>query len=94
MEIIYGHEVSPTHDYFVDLVEAAVAATSACLLPGAYLVNIFPLLQHVPAWFPGAGFHQFAQKVRILTKQMLDGPFDFVRKNMVCPYSTLLYFLM
>lgn len=83
MEVIYGHDVSPTHDHFVDLVETAIAASSAGLMPGAYLVNIFPLLQYVPTWFPGAGFHRFAQKVRVMTREMQDGPFNFVRKNMV-----------
>lgn len=36
-----------------ELIETAV-------VPGKYLVELFPALQHLPAWFPGTGFKKDA----------------------------------
>ena len=41
------------------------------------------LVSHIPAWFPGAGFKRHALYCRKLTNEMVDRPFEFVKKNMV-----------
>jgi hypothetical protein len=81
---MYGHDISPTNDYFVTLSEQAVKKIAEALLPGAYAVNTFPILRHIPAWFPGAGFKRFAAECKTLTDNMQNVPFNFVRKNTVC----------
>ncbi|KAI1785253.1 cytochrome P450 [Ganoderma leucocontextum] len=59
MEATYSIKVLPEDDPFIELTEAGQEAFSKCAI-GFYLVEIFPLLRHVPAWFPGAGFKRQA----------------------------------
>lgn len=47
-------------------------------------------VQHLPEWFPGAGFKQYAKKCKKLTRELRDLPFNFVRKQMtegIAPHS-------
>jgi hypothetical protein len=50
---------------------------------GAAAVNVFPVLRHLPTWFPGTGFKRFAQESKVLTDQMLNVPIELVKNNMV-----------
>jgi hypothetical protein len=34
-----------------------MGAIAELLIPGAFLVDIIPILKHVPEWFPGAKFY-------------------------------------
>jgi hypothetical protein len=43
--IAYGQEIGPEADAFIALVESNSSALSAALLPGGYLVNVFPTRQ-------------------------------------------------
>ncbi|KAF8886810.1 cytochrome P450 [Infundibulicybe gibba] len=82
MAIVYGHDVSTMNDEFVLVAEGVGKRATTAMLPGAWLVSTFPVLRHIPPWFPGAKFHQEAGEVRELTYQMQNAGFDFVRKNM------------
>ncbi|KAJ6559124.1 cytochrome P450 [Mycena vulgaris] len=74
--------VEPTDDHFVTLAENAVKKLSESALPGAAAVNAFPILRHLPGWFPGCSFQYFAADCRKLTEEMQQVPFDFVKQNM------------
>jgi hypothetical protein len=84
MSITYDHDVSPKDDYYVNLVEAAVARLSEIFFPGASLLNAIPILRFTPSWFPGAGFKRFAIESKRLTQHMLDEPLAAVEAKMVC----------
>jgi len=46
---------------------------------------IRPQVMHVPDWFPGAGFKQFAKAGRELFGVAVDGPLDQVKESLkVC----------
>ncbi|KAF7346449.1 O-methylsterigmatocystin oxidoreductase [Mycena sanguinolenta] len=81
MEMVYGYD-KPLPDRLVYLPQEAVRRFSESVLPGAFAVNTFPFLRHVPAWFPGAGFHTFARDTRRLLNEMKDEPFQYVKQNM------------
>ncbi|KAG6896371.1 hypothetical protein C0992_008740 [Termitomyces sp. T32_za158] len=70
-------------DKFVALSERAVDMLSHSVFPGAIVVNALPILRHIPAWFPGAGFHTFAAETRVYTSQMLEVPFKYVKDQMI-----------
>ncbi|KAF8872243.1 cytochrome P450 [Infundibulicybe gibba] len=82
MAIVYGYDISAMNDKFVLIAEEATDLATKAMLPGASLVNTFPVLRHIPPWFPGAKFHQVASQVRALVYQMRNTGFDFVRENM------------
>jgi hypothetical protein len=60
MATVYGYEVKPSNDRFVALSEKAVKKLSDSFLPGAAVVNAFPILRYMPSWMPGAGFQRVA----------------------------------
>ena len=45
-------------------------------------------MRHIPAWFPGADFKRFAQIARKYVEEMLNMPFNFVKKARVRWHSS------
>ncbi|KAJ6525316.1 cytochrome P450 [Mycena vulgaris] len=82
MATIYGYDIKPTHDRFVDLAEEAVKMLGDSVFPGAFLVNTLPFLRHLPSWFPGCGFQRYAHDTLQIVTEMQNAPFDFVKQNM------------
>ncbi|KAF7348419.1 hypothetical protein MSAN_01796100 [Mycena sanguinolenta] len=82
LDTMYGYDIISVHDRFVHLTEEAADRLTENLLPGACIVNTLPFLRHFPSWFPGCGFHKFAQDTRDLVDEMKNAPFDFVKQNM------------
>lgn len=80
---MYGHDVSPKNDYFVNLAEKAISQLSVAYPAGAFLLDVFPFLRYIPTWFPGAEFKRFALKGREMAWAMRDIPSGNVRKQMV-----------
>ena len=56
MRIVYGIKPANPRDEYVSLAEAMVKIMDKAYTPGKYLVEVFPFLQHVPQWMPGAQF--------------------------------------
>ena len=46
---------------------------------------------HVPKWFPGAGWKDFAETGRLLTNEMVNTPFEITVKSMVNTYPLSKY---
>lgn len=82
MSAMYGYKVSPKNDRFQELAEEAVNGVNASAFSGA-IINIFPFLRFLPAWFPGAGFHRSAQVVKEKIDRMQDVPYKYVQDNLV-----------
>lgn len=83
MATVYGYESAPKDDLFLDNADKAITLMTNSMFPGASLVNSIPLLRFFPSWFPGSKFHTAAKECRELTTEMLDLPYNSVRKNMV-----------
>ena len=56
----YGIKIRPYNDPYIKMVEEAMVAIAELLIPGAFLVDIIPILKYVPEWFPGAKFQRKA----------------------------------
>ncbi|KAG7085837.1 hypothetical protein E1B28_003374 [Marasmius oreades] len=82
MKIAYGIEVLEENDPFVELIEHANDNFSAATAPGAFLVDVFPLLRHIPASFPGGGFHALAAKWAQSFNDMVEVPYAHARDLM------------
>lgn len=83
MSTMYGYDVAPKEDYFVGLAERAVSRLSASAPPDASLFFTFPILRHLPSWFPGTQFKQFALEGKKWVHEMRDIPLGFVQKQIV-----------
>ncbi|KDQ52205.1 hypothetical protein JAAARDRAFT_138959 [Jaapia argillacea MUCL 33604] len=79
MEIVYGIPVTNKNDKFVAMSEEAINSLSVAAIPGAFLVDFVPILKHVPAWFPGAGFKRKAEEWSCLKNRFINEPFDFTK---------------
>ncbi|KAG6369345.1 Cytochrome P450 monooxygenase [Boletus reticuloceps] len=90
MAVIYGYEMAPQNDFFASIANRASEMLTNCFFPGAALVNAFPVLQHLPEWFPGTGFKHYAKICRKLTHELRELPFEFVQEQMaegIAPHS-------
>ncbi|KAF9260440.1 cytochrome P450 [Marasmius fiardii PR-910] len=56
LEIVFGYRTQEMIDPYIKLVDKAMVGMNAVGVPGTYLVDYFPPLRYIPAWFPGASF--------------------------------------
>ncbi|KAJ7723504.1 cytochrome P450 [Mycena maculata] len=82
LSVAYGIDVLPYNDPYVSLAYQAVHGFATAGVPGRYLVDSLPILKHVPAWFPGAGFKRQAKKWEKLAHAMRDVPFAVTKGQM------------
>ncbi|KAF8957569.1 cytochrome P450 [Flammula alnicola] len=85
MSTMYGYNVESLDDRCIEAADESVVLGTSLILPGASLVNVFPFLRHIPAWFPGATSHKAAAKVKELTEEVVRSPMDILKKRMVNP---------
>ncbi|KAH0578674.1 hypothetical protein H2248_003805 [Termitomyces sp. 'cryptogamus'] len=83
MATVYDKNMSESNlEKFVTFSEQAVNMLSESIFPGAMIVNALPILRHIPTWFPGARFHNFAAKCRVYTTEMVEIPFKYVKDKL------------
>ena len=83
MKVGYGIDVQESNDPYISMAEVAFTGASDAAVPGAFLVDLFPILKYVPSWFPGAGFQKKATVVREATNTMAEKPFRLVQEQLV-----------
>ena len=83
MKISYGIDVQEFHDPHISLTEESLDGITEALIPGAFLVDFFPIMKYVPSWFPGAGFQKKAAHWRKVNEFMMQKPFDYVKDQLV-----------
>ena len=83
MKIGYGIALQESDDPYVALVEEIFDGITQAGLPGAFWVDLFPILKYVPSWFPGAGFQKKAARWREAINTMAEKPFRHVQEELV-----------
>jgi len=91
---MYGYDVESIDDPFVTAIDKSVVMSLQLFVPGASLINIFPILAYVPPWFPGVSSRKLAAEVKRLTDEVIRGPMDWAKMRMVCRLQILLLFRM
>jgi hypothetical protein len=86
MSIAYGLDIKPKNDPYIQTAERGVHPLVAAAVPGAFLVDMIPLLKYVPEWMPGAGFQKKAREWGKLALTMVDIPFEAAKKLIVSPF--------
>ena len=90
MVISYGIEVQESDDYYISLAEEVLDSGNQAAIPGAFWVDLFPILVYVPSWFPGAGFQKKAAHWRKLNETLIEKPFRYVQEQLVRkPFSRM-----
>ena len=62
--MMYSINIHPYNDPYIAIGEEAMEAIAELLVPGAFFVDIIPILKYVPEWFPGAKFQTKAAMMR------------------------------
>ncbi|KAG8707789.1 hypothetical protein FRC08_000281 [Ceratobasidium sp. 394] len=82
IRIAYGYKVDSADDRFVQMAEEIMVAFSDVVAPARWAVNVLPILQYLPEWFPPATFHRRARYLRELDNSSENEPFEYVVKQM------------
>lgn len=83
LKMTYGIDMQEGEDPFVNLIEKANSNFNVATIPGAYLVDSFPLLRRLPEWLPGMGFMKTARAWAQETLDVVEVPYAFTKKQMV-----------
>jgi hypothetical protein len=91
MDIAYGIKIQESGDRFISLAEEVMKGLGEASVPGAFWVDLFPILAYVPSWFPGAGFQKKAAYWRKLNAKLVEIPFRDVQEKLVSePFSRIM----
>ncbi|PIL26201.1 cytochrome P450 [Ganoderma sinense ZZ0214-1] len=80
--ISYGYQAQEHDDPLIRMADEATEQAAEVAKPGAFLVDVFPFLKHVPTWTPGAGWKRKGQVYRANMDQMSAVPHQFVKDQM------------
>ncbi|KAJ3724044.1 cytochrome P450 [Lentinula raphanica] len=81
-QIAYGIHIKHKDDPNIVAAERMMAVLSAAGIPGAFLVDVFPILKYVPYWFPGASFKRKAREWNGIQSATVTPPFMEVKQAM------------
>ncbi|RBA19920.1 hypothetical protein FPRO05_09220 [Fusarium proliferatum] len=80
LKIAYGYTAEPfKEDKLIRMAGQAMDDVTAAGVPGAFLVDILPLLRYVPDWVPGASFKRLAKKWASELDDLAEKPYAFVK---------------
>ncbi|KAG1722559.1 cytochrome P450 [Suillus lakei] len=89
MAFTYGYDVAPRNDPMVATVKELADILAKALSPErSAVLSAFPILTRLPAWLPGAGSQRDAARARELAGQVLNVPFNLVKKNIAAGVAT------
>ncbi|KAK8064424.1 cytochrome P450 [Apiospora phragmitis] len=82
LKVAYGYEIEPhKEDPLVRIADDAMDQFSKAMIPGAWLVDMVPILCHFPDWLPGMSFKQTAREWKATLIDMVERPNGLVRKQ-------------
>ncbi|KAK7994542.1 hypothetical protein PG991_016130, partial [Apiospora marii] len=83
LKVAYGYEIEAhKEDPLVTLADHAMDQFSKAMIPGAWLVDMVPILRHFPDWLPGMSFKQTAREWKATLIDLVERPSGLVRKQM------------
>ena len=86
MKISYGIAVQESDDPYISIAEEVLSGAAEVGIPGAFWVDLLPILKYVPSWFPGAGFQRRAARWKEAVNTMVEKPFRYVQEELVQVY--------
>jgi hypothetical protein len=70
-------------DDYVKIAEIALAGVAEAGSPGAFLVDILPVMKYIPEWFPGAAWKKKANWWKHVTALLANQPWKQIKDQMV-----------
>ncbi|KZV89549.1 cytochrome P450 [Exidia glandulosa HHB12029] len=82
LRVVYGYDVVPGDDEYVDLIERVNNDLNKAATPGNFMVDFIPALAYVPRWFPGTGWMRATDRMRKNLDDVLTKPINFVKNQL------------
>jgi hypothetical protein len=83
MLMMYGYAPESLDDPIIHIADEGATLGASLLEPGGTLINVLPILRHIPSWVPGATAKKMAEKARWLAEEMKRIPMERVTAAMV-----------
>ncbi|KAG2021181.1 cytochrome P450 [Coprinopsis cinerea AmutBmut pab1-1] len=83
LRISYGVDDYEYNKSLIAHAELSVKGFSEVTLPGRFLVNQFPIMEHIPSWLPGAGWKRRLEEVTAASEVILAKPFREAKERIV-----------
>ncbi|TFK41796.1 cytochrome P450 [Crucibulum laeve] len=83
LSLAYGIKIQRRDDPFVKLAEDAIGPLAAAAAPGAFFVDLLPILKYTPSFLPGAGFKRKAKEWSQHTLALRNVSFEEARSKFV-----------
>ncbi|KAI0041341.1 cytochrome P450 [Auriscalpium vulgare] len=84
MRLSHGYIISKDAnkpDPLLKLIDTAAEEFYVATRPGAWAVDTFPFLRHIPDWFPGAGFKHVAKEFLKTNLEQVEIPLAYVKSE-------------
>ncbi|KIK34619.1 hypothetical protein CY34DRAFT_785483, partial [Suillus luteus UH-Slu-Lm8-n1] len=86
MSAVYDHDTKP-NDPLVSMIRGAMDSVIHAETPDkAAIIDSYPALTSIPAWFPGASFKCHALELKSVLKDMIETPFEYALDRIVSTY--------
>ncbi|KAF8585121.1 cytochrome P450 [Ramaria rubella] len=82
LRILYGYTPSNELDALNTAAQKLVSDSSILILASARLLDLFPFLRHIPAWFPFVSFQKRAKDLGNIFRYVFNTPFEAVKRNL------------
>nr|BAK09431.1 cytochrome P450 [Postia placenta] len=82
--VAYGLTNHANDNKYIQEAEDVMELVGGSVIPGAYMVDIVPMLRYIPTWLPFVSFHRQAQLGRKLLDDWVTRPFEHVKRQMEC----------
>ncbi|KAK0462179.1 cytochrome P450 [Armillaria novae-zelandiae] len=82
MKTVYGYDIDPSGDPFVDLGDRGMESVRRTANVGSFLVDYIPSLKYLPRWFPGTQFMKIAEHWTHCVDDVKEMPFKFTSEQM------------
>ncbi|CAA7257444.1 unnamed protein product [Cyclocybe aegerita] len=82
MKVAFGYTISSLEDPFIKVAEETSKISGWAMAPGRWLVDYYPILQHVPSFVPGAQWKRQGLAWRERLTYLSEVPHNWVKEEM------------
>ncbi|ESK94311.1 cytochrome p450 [Moniliophthora roreri MCA 2997] len=82
LRVSYGQRIETDDDPFLEMAEDVSRAVNNAGPPGNTLVDFFPSLSHLPSWFPGTYYANYARRWSYKIRRLHTYPIDLVQEQL------------
>ncbi|KAF8760953.1 cytochrome P450 [Rhizoctonia solani] len=86
LQVAYGYEPQSSDDHFFKTAQSAFEHGVQAAMQTNFLVNVFPIMLHIPAWIPGTNWKRLGREWGMLQEGAKTGLYEWVKAQIVSAY--------